>query len=63
MEKRYGERLDGYRLPKEKPERHTLLQVIGQDGYQLLEHVAQVSTPSWLKELPAMKLLRQVWEQ
>lgn len=61
--KRYGERLDGYRLPKEKSERQALLKVIGQDGYQLLEHLAQATEPPWLTELPAVKLFRQVWEQ
>ncbi|CAG0935952.1 hypothetical protein TFLX_04806 [Thermoflexales bacterium] len=58
--KRYGERLNGYRLPKEKHERQALLKVIGQDGYQLLEHLAQATEQPWLTKLPAVKLVRQV---
>ncbi len=61
--KRYGERVDGYRLPKEKSERQALLQVIGQDGYLLLEHITQAADQPWLKDIPAVRLLRQVWDQ
>ena len=61
--KRYGERVDEYRLPKEKSQRHALLQVIGQDGHRLLEHLAQAADQPWLKDLPAVRLLQQVWEQ
>ena len=52
-EKRYGERLDGYRLPKEKSERQVLLKIIGQDGRALLEHIAQAVDHPWLNGLPA----------
>ena len=61
--KRYGERVDAYRLPKEKSERQALLKIIGQDGQALLEYIAQTDDQSWLKDLPAVKLLQQVWEQ
>jgi transposase len=62
-EKRYGERLDGYRLPKEKSERQALLKIIGQDGQALLEHLAQAVDNLWLNDLPVVKILQQVWEQ
>lgn len=60
---RYGERVDEYRLPKEKSERQVLLKVIGQDGQELLEAIEQANDLSWLKEVPAVKILKQVWEQ
>ncbi len=60
---RYGERVDEYRLPKEKSERQALLKVIGQDGQELLEAIEQAKDLSWLKEVPAVKILKQVWEQ
>lgn len=60
---RYGERVDEYRLPKEKSERQTLLKIIGQDGQELLEAIKQAKERPWLKEVPAVKILKQVWEQ
>ena len=60
---RYGERVDEYRLPKEKSERHALLIIIGQDGQELLEAIEKAEDQSWLKEVPAVKILKQVWEQ
>ncbi len=60
---RYGQRVDEYRLPKEKSERKALLKVIGQDGQELLEAIEQAKDVSWLKEVPAVKILKQVWEQ
>jgi transposase len=60
---RYGERVDEYRLPKEKSERQALLKVIGQDGQQLLEAIEQAKDLSWLKEVPAVKILKEVWGQ
>ena len=60
---RYGQRVDEYRLPKEKSERQELLNMIGQDGQQLLEAIEKAVDQSWLKEVPAVKTLKQVWEQ
>lgn len=60
---RYGERVDEYRLPKEKGERQALLKIIGQDGQELLEGIEKAEDQPWLKEVPAVKLLKQVWEQ
>jgi transposase len=61
--KRYGERVDEYRLPKEKSERQALLKIIGQDGQELLEQIDKAEDQPWLKEIPAVKILKQVWEQ
>ena len=55
--------MDEYRLPKEKSERQALLKVIGQDGQQLLDAIEQAKELSWLKEVPAVKILKEVWEQ
>lgn len=60
---RYGERVDEYRLPKEKSERQALLKLIGQDGQELLGAIEKTGDLSWLKEIPAVKILKQVWEQ
>jgi len=60
---RYGPRCEQYRLPKGKEERAVLAEVIGRDGYHLLEAVYGASAPAWLSEVPAVETLRQVWLQ
>jgi len=60
---RYGERVDEYRLPKEKGEREALLKAIGQDGQELIEKINKAEDLPWLKEVPAIQILKQVWEQ
>jgi transposase len=60
---RYGRRFDDERLPEGEKERQALAQTIGADGYRLLEAVYAASAPAWLRELPAVQLLRQVWVQ
>ena len=60
---RYGQRVNEYRLPKGKGERQALLKLIGQDGQALLEAIEKTESQSWLHEVPAVQLLKQVWEQ
>ena len=60
---RYGSRFEQYRLPREKAERQQLAVVIGADGHQLLSAVYGDSAPPWLREIPAVEILRQVWVQ
>ena len=60
---RYGERVDAYRLPEEKGEREALLKVIGQDGQELIKNIDKTEDLSWLKGIPAVQILKQVWEQ
>jgi len=59
----YGPRFEQYRLPKEKAERQALGERIGADGYQLLSAIYADDTPAWLREVPAVQILRQVWVQ
>lgn len=60
---RYGQRITEYRLPEAEGERQALVQIIGQDGYHLLEAIYHSTSPSELQELPAVQTLRQVWVQ
>lgn len=60
---RYGPRFEQYRLPKAKAERERLAETIGADGYQLLSAIYADSAPGWLREVPAVEILRQVWVQ
>jgi transposase len=60
---RYGPRFMQYRLPKDKAEQQRLAEMIGRDGHQLLHAVYADSAPPWLREVPAVEILRQVWVQ
>jgi len=60
---RYGPRVDDYRLPKSAAERQAYAEVIGADGQHLLTAVYAPASPLWLRELPAVQILRQVWVQ
>jgi transposase len=60
---RYEKRFEGYRLPKGKVDRQQYAEVIGADGFQLLSAIFSETTPSWLREVPMVQVLRQVWVQ
>ena len=60
---RYGPRVDEYRLPKGERARAAEAERIGRDGIRLLAAVCAPSAPGWLRELPAVETLRQMWVQ
>jgi transposase len=60
---RYSHRLEDYRLPSTKEERHQLAVTIGRDGFHLLTAVQAPTAPLGLWERPAVEVLRRVWIQ
>lgn len=60
---RYGRRTENYRLPKMDSEREMLGNQMGKDGFTLLELIYNPLTPEWLRFIPAIQILRQVWIQ
>jgi transposase len=60
---RYGRRVEAERLPKGETEREALAQTIGADGFALLEALYAPEAPGWLREIPAVAILRTVWLQ
>ena len=60
---RYGARFEQYRLPKTKTLQQQLALTIGEDGHQLLSALDEEQTVEWLKQLPSVEILRQVWVQ
>jgi transposase len=59
--KRYERRIEIARLPKGKADRAAWIQAIGEDGIYLLEQLYESAERHWLREIPAVRVLRQVW--
>lgn len=60
---RYGSRFEMYRLPSKKAERAALQTQMGADGFHLLAAIYAEDAPQWLRELPAVEIMRQIWIQ
>lgn len=60
---RYATRIEQYRLPKTESQREALALTFAADGYQLLDALYHPLAPAWLREIPAVQMLRQVWLQ
>jgi len=56
--KRYTARVDSWRLPASEPKRAELALAYGKDAFALLEAVYAPQAPTWLRELPAVDVLR-----
>ena len=64
--RRYGARVDTWRLPTSKTKRAELMAAYGADAVTLLRAVDDTGTlapPPWLAELPAVEVLRRVLVQ
>jgi transposase len=60
---RYARRIEDYRLPQSKAGREAYGQTVGEDGFHLLDLVAQPDAPASLEKLPKIVALRLVWER
>ena len=60
---RYGARFEAYRLPEGQAEQEALQVQIGRDGSHLLDCIYDGQAPHWLREIPAVDVLRRVWIQ
>ena len=58
--RRYGTPMTSWRSPLSQSRRDELAIAYARDGYALLETVYDRSAPAWLRELPAVDVLRQV---
>jgi transposase len=58
--RRYGTPMTSWRPPLSQSRRDELAITYARDGYALLETVYDSSAPAWLRELPAVDVLRQV---
>jgi transposase len=60
---RYARRAEDDRLPTTQAARAALALTIGHDGWRLLSAVDHADAPRWLREVPAVAILRRVWIQ
>jgi hypothetical protein len=58
--RRYGRRVDSWRLPTSDTKRDALALDYARDGFALLEAVYAPGRPAWLREPPAVQVLRTV---
>ena len=58
--RRYGARIDTWRLPATPAKRTELVAAYGADARLLLRAVSDPHAPAWLRELPAVEVLRVV---
>jgi transposase len=61
--RRYGTPMTSWRPPASQARREELAVTYARDGYTLLEAVYDSSAPGWLRELPAVDVLRRVLVQ
>jgi transposase len=60
---RYTRRAEDDRLPTTLAARAALALTIGHDGWRLLAAIDHPDAPPWLREVPAVAILRRVWIQ
>jgi transposase len=60
---RYGRRIENYHLPNTTAAREELAATIGAAGQQLLQAISAATDRPWLREIPAVQTLQQVWAE
>ncbi|WP_316745956.1 transposase [Streptomyces sp. MK7] len=58
---RYGARIDSYRFLKGENVRQEWAEQVGRDGFTVLEAVFSPTAPGWLRQIPAVEVLRRAW--
>ena len=58
--RRYGARIDTWRMPASQTKRDQLAVDFGRDGFALLKAVYDPAAPAWLRQIPAVEVLRTV---
>jgi transposase len=60
---RYGKRIEDTRLPQSQASRDAYAQIVGEDGFALLDALEAPETPAHLRDLPVLATLRQTWQR
>ena len=51
------------RLPQSQEDRQAVAELIGRDGSNLLAALYAADAPAFLREIPAVEILRRIWVQ
>jgi transposase len=60
---RYGKRIEDTRLPQGQASRDAYAQMVGEEGFALLDALEAAATPEHLRTLPLLTTLRQTWQR
>jgi transposase len=60
---RYGRRIEDSRLPRDQAERAAYAQMVGEDGFELLDALEMPEVPAALQTLPMVEALRRAWQR
>jgi len=60
---RYGKRIEDVRLPRAQADREASAQLVGEDGFSVLEAVEGAEAPKEVRELPILESLRRTWQR
>jgi transposase len=60
---RYSRRIEESRLPKDTAAREAYGQMVGEDGFYLLDALEAPETPQEARELPVIATLRRTWQR
>jgi transposase len=60
---RYAKRIEDARLPREQSQRDAYAQTVGEDGFALLDALADDEAPAQLRDLPSIATLRRTWHR
>lgn len=60
---RYGTRIEDTRLPQGQAKRDAYAQLVGEDGFWLLDALEAPGTPEELRALPSIATRRQAWQR
>src|SRR5919108_2806142 len=60
---RYGKRIEDARLPREKAAREAYAQMVGEDGFTLLDALEAPDVPEAVRQAPSIATLRRAWQR
>jgi hypothetical protein len=60
---RYGKRIEDTRLPQGQAKRDAYAQLVGEDGFALLDALEAPETPESRRALPMILILRRTWQR
>jgi transposase len=60
---RYGQRIEDTRLPQGQAKRDAYAQLVGEDGFVLLDALEASEVPAGVRELASVAALRQAWQR